>query len=214
MKYFCLNILSNNKTFYEIFNQNKNIYLLKVISFLSIEDNKLRELSAKLIGNICKYSNDNNYGFVSIRKVILNLIDTINKQNDIIKKEDTLLLLYNLTIYTKEFFDREIIDIIIRLIVKLLKENSLNPVINSNSLKLFSELTKKDYHNVYYKNEKIIIDDKYYDFVLNVCITNIQEGINTYGLHVSLKTLLYIIKIKNLNIYENISLVNFNKRFK
>jgi len=208
MKYFCLNILSNNKTFYEIFNQNKNIYLLKVISFLSIEDNKLRELSAKLIGNICKYSNDNNYGFVSIRKVILNLIDTINKQNDIIKKEDTLLLLYNLTIYTKEFFDREIIDIIIRLIVKLLKENSLNPVINSNSLKLFSELTKKDYHNVYYKNEKIIIDDKYYDFVLNVCITNIQEGINTYGLHVSLKTLLHIIKIKNLNIYENISLVN------
>ena len=208
MKYFCLNILCNNKTFYEIFNQNKNVYLLKVISFFSIEDNKLRELSAKLIGNICKYSNDDNYFFVSIRKVILNLIDVLNKQNDIIKKEDSVLLLYNLTIYTKEFYDKEIIDIIINLIVKLLKENSLNPVINSNSLKLFSELTKKDYHNIYYKNEKIIIDDKYYDIVLNVCIKNIQEGINTYGLHVSLKTLLHIIKIKNLNIYDNISLVN------
>ena len=208
IKYFCLNILCDNKTFYPIFNQNKNIYLLKIISFLSIEDNKIRELSSKLIGNICKYLNENNYFFVSIRKVILTLLDSFQHSTDIIKKEDLVLLLYNLTIYTKECFNKEIIYIIIKHIIYLLKENSLNPVINSNSLKIFCELIKEDYHNTYFKNEKLIINDEYYDLILKVCIKNIQEGINTYGIHVSLKTLLYIIKVKKMNIYNNISLVN------
>ena len=203
MKYYCLNILSNNTNLISIFYENK-IYLLKIISFLSIEDNKIRELSVKLIGNICKYNNEDNYNYITIRKTILTIIDSIQILDDIIKKEDQILLLYYLTLYCKNLFDDELLYLLLRTIIFLIKENYLNPIINSNSLKIFSELINEDY----YKTHKIKINEEYYDLIFKICIKNLQEGINSYNINVSLKTLLNIIKIKKVNLYDNFHLVN------
>ena len=203
MKYYCLNILSNNTNLISIFYENK-IYLLKIISFLSIEDNKIRELSVKLIGNICKYNNEDNYNYITIRKTILTIIDSIQNLDDIIKKEDQVLLLYYLTLYSKDLFDDELLYLILRNIIFLIKENYLNPIINSNSLKIFSEFINEDF----YKTHVIDINEEYFNLIFKTCIQNLQEGINSYNINISLKTILNIIKIKRVNLYDNLPLVN------
>ena len=203
LKYICLNQLIDNRIFYDIIIQNRKLFE-KLISLISINDKEIRKKITKLVGILCSYSNQNNLLFTYIRKRIVNLILTINKSTDIIQKEDEIILLYYFTSYCKDNFDIELIDIISKNLLNIIQIYKLNPVLNSYILKIFSSLSERKDSKQLFKKEPF----DYSDIILDICIENLKEGLNTSKTEISLKALYVIIKVKKMDIYIQPDLVN------
>ncbi len=205
LKYYCLNQLINNEIFYNLILENNKLFE-KLISLISINDKEIRKNITKFIGILCKYSNNNNYFLSYIRKRIVNLILIINKSTDIIQKEDEIVLLYYFILFCNDLFDIDLINLISINLLKLIGNYKLNPIINSYILKIFSSLSeRKDLKEIFKKNKNLF---DYTDIILDICIENLKEGLNTSKIEISLKTLYLIIKTKKIDIYKQHDLVN------
>ena len=203
LKYYCLNQLINNEIFYNIFLENNKLFE-KLISLISINDKEIRKKITKFIGILCKYSNKNNYFLCYIRKKIINLILIINKSTDIIQKEDEIVLLYYFIKFSKDYIDIDLINLLSINLLKMIGNYKINPIINSYILQIFSTLSER-------KDLKLIFKEHLFDYsdiILDICIENLKEGLNTSKTEISLKTLYLIIKAKKIDIYKQPDLVN------
>ncbi len=194
-----INALRKNKLFIEIIFQNRIYFFNKIRSILSLNDNVLNSNVILLIGDLLNYSNDKNYYITYIRKIIINILLTIENSNDIILKEDQILFLFYFINISKNYLDNEIIEKIFNSLLNELIQNLDNPIINTLSLKILNEIIDK------------CENDNYFNQIKNICINNLKEGINRDKMKISLMTLYNVIKEKNIDIYQEINIVNILK---
>ena len=205
---YAFNILHQKKLFLDLLLENKQIFFNKVFGMLyssNIHD-EIKEKIVQTIGLLASRSNDKNYFIIVIRKNINSLLFSIQNNEDIIQKENNILLLLYYSMYVKFLFDFNLIEKIMEINIDLLLGNEYQGVIAMNILKIFCELLNTDIVNEQFikiNNDKF---NEYFQLLLIICILDIKDGgINTKKTETSLKTLYQIIKVKKIDIYKSFS---------
>ena len=200
-----------DERFYFLLEQD--IFFHKLISILSLNDNEVKRLVLRIIGQIAKHNKRNNYIILYIQKSLMNILLTIPNTDSLLQKESEVLLLYYYVLNTKEFFNKEGIDMIYKTLVTLIENYVNNTVLNINILRIVSELVKENDEGN--QSDKIKYEQpnnpshndykQYLNIFLNVCLNNLKEGLNTSKLQVSLETMYQIIKKEKIDLYKTIS---------
>ena len=205
---YAFNILHQKGIFLDLILENKNIFFNKIFGMLSSNNvnDYIKEKIVQTIGLLAITSNDKDYFVILIRKNINILLFSIQNNEDIIQKENNVLLLLYYSTYVKFLFDFNLIEKIMEINIDLLFNNEYQGIISMNILKIFCELLNTDIINeqsVKINNDKF---NEYFQLLLIICIIDIKEGgINTKKTETSLKTLYQIIKVKKIDIYKNFS---------
>ena len=205
---YAFNILHQKNIFLELLLENKNIFFNKIFGMLSSNNvnDDIKEKIVQTIGLLAMKSNDKDYFVILIRKNINSLLFSIQNNEDIIQKENNVLLLLYYSTYVKFLFDFNLIEKIMEINIDLLLNNEYQRIISMNILKIFCELLNTDIINeqsIKINNDKF---NEYFQLLLIICIIDIKEGgINTKKTETSLKTLYQIIKVKKIDIYKNFS---------
>ncbi len=202
------NILHQNNIFLELILDNKKMFFNKIFGMLysSEVDKRIKEKIIQTIGILGLKSDDKNYFIALIRKNINSLIFSIQNNEDIIQKENNVLLLLYYTTYLKFFLDLTLIEKIMEISIDLLLNNENQSIISTEVFNIFLELLNTD---IILNNFNEIHNDKfeeYFQFLLIICILEIKEyGINSLKKEISLRILYQIIKIKKIDIYPGFS---------
>ena len=205
---YAFNILHQKSIFLDLLLENKNKFFNKIFGMLSSNNvnDDIKEKIVQTIGILAMKSNDKDYFVILIRKNINSLLFTIQNNEDIIQKENNILLLLYYSTYVKFLFDFNLIEKIMEINIDLLLNNEYQGIISMNILKIFCELLNTDVINeqwVKINNDKF---NEYFQLLLVICIIDIKDGgINTKKTETSLKTLYQIIKVKKIDIYKNFS---------
>ena len=205
---YAFNILHQKKIFLELLLNNKKIFFNKIFGMLSsnIVSSDLKEKLVQTIGLLAMKSNDKGFFVILIRKNINSLLFSIQNNEDIIQKENNILLLLYYCTYVKFLFDFNLIEQIMEINIDLLLNNEYQGIISMNILKIFCELLNADIINE--QSGKINNDkfNEYFQLLLTLCIIEIKDGgINTKKTETSLRTLYQIIKFKKIDIYKKFS---------
>ena len=210
-------ILHQKIIFLDLILQEKKFFFNKIFGMLySNEVNKkIKEIIVQTIGILGLRSDDKSYFIALIRKNIHNLIFSIENNEDVIQKENNILILLYYCSYVKFFLDFNLIEKIMEININLLLSNDNQGIILTDIFNIFYELLNSE---IILNNYNQINSDKfeeYLQFLLVICILEIKDsGINSTKKDISLLILYQIIKIKKLDIYPsfspNISL-NLNK---
>ena len=205
---YAFNILHQKNIFLDLLLENKKIFFNKIFGMLSSSNinDDLKEKIVQTIGLLAMKSNDKDYFVVLIRKNINILLFSIQNNEDIIQKENNILLLLFYSTYVKFLFDFDLVEKIMEINIDLLLSNEYKGIISMNILKIFCELFNTDIINeqsIKINNDKF---DEYFQLLLIICIIDIKDGgINSKKTETSLKTLYQIIKVKKIDIYKNFS---------
>ena len=199
VKYKMINALDSR--FY--FLLEKEYFFHKLISILSLNDNNIKKGVLQIIGEILKYTKNNKYIELFIQKNIINILSTIASADNIVQKEEQVLLLKYYVMNTKDIFHKGSIEMIYKTLITLIQTYANNPILNVNILTIVSELVKDETN----ANEE---DYAYYlNIILDVCLNNLKEGLNTSKLQVSLKTIYHIFKHQKIDLYKVTTNTNF-----
>ena len=205
---YAFNILQKKTIFLDLLLENKQIFFNKVFGMLSSNNvnDDIKEKIIQTIGLLAMRSNDKNYFIIVIRKNINSLLFCIQNNEDIIQKENNVLLLLYYSMYVKFLFDFSLIEKIMEINIDILLGNEYQGILSMNILKIFCELLNTDIINeqfVKINNDKF---NEYFQLLLIICIIDIKEGgINTKKTETSLRTLYQIIKVKRIDIYKSFS---------
>ena len=109
---YAFNILHQKKIFLELLLNNKKIFFNKIFGMLSsnIVSSDLKEKLVQTIGLLAMKSNDKGFFVILIRKNINSLLFSIQNNEDIIQKENNILLLLYYCTYVKFLFDFNLIE--------------------------------------------------------------------------------------------------------
>ena len=202
------NILHQKKIFLDLLLENKKIFFNKIFGMLTSNNinDDLKEKIVQTIGLLSMKSNDKDYFLILIRKNINSLLFSIQNNEDIIQKENNVLILLYYSMYVKFLFDFNLIEKIMEISIDLLLNNEYQGIISMNILKIFCELLNTDIiidQFVKINNDKF---NEYFQLLLIICIIDIKDGgINTKKTETSLRTLYQIIKVKKIDIYKSFS---------
>ena len=202
------NILHEKKIFIDLLLENKKVFFNRIFGMLSSNNinDDIKEKIIQTIGLLAMKSNDKDYFIILIRKIISNLLFTIQNNEDCIQKENNIQLLLYYSIYVKFLFDFNLIEKIMEINIDLLLNNEYQGIISMNILKVFCELLNTDIINNQFtkiNNDKF---NEYFQLLLIICIIDIKDGgINTKKTETSLKALYQIIKVNKIDIYQNFS---------
>ena len=184
----------------------------------SNEINKnIKEKIIKTIGILRLRSEDKNYfKKILIRKNLNNLIFSIENNEDIIQKENNVLLMLYYCTYVKFFLDFNLIEKIFEININLLLGHKNQGIILKDILNIFYELLTTDIMSNNYNKINSDKLEEYLQFLLIICILEIKDssGINSSTKEISLLILYQIIKIKKIDIYPDFSpklSLNLNK---
>ena len=214
---YAFEILHQKIIFLDLILLEKNFFFNKIFGMLYSNDidKRIKEKIVQTIGLLSIRSDDKTYFTALIRKNIQNLIFSIENNEDIIQKENNVLLLLYYCTYVKFFLDFNLIERIMEVNINLLLNNENPGTIWTDLLNIFYELLNSD---IIMNNYNEINSDKfeeYLQFLLIICILEIKySGINSTKKDISLLILYQIIKIKKLDIYPSFSpkiSINFNK---
>ena len=207
-------ILHQKLIFLDLILQEKKLFFNKLFGMLysSEIDKRIKEKIIQTIGILGMRSEDKTYFISLIRKNINNLIFSIENNEDIIQKENNVLLMLYYCTYVKFFLDFNLIEKIMEININLLLSNENQGIILTDILNIFCELLNTDlilnnYNQI--NSEKF---EEYLQFLLIICILEIKDsGINSTKKDISLLILYQIIKIKKLDIYPSFSpKISFN----
>ena len=169
-------------------------------------DKRIKEQIIQTIGLLGLRAEDKSYFIALIKKNIINLIFSIENNDDIIQKENNVLLLLYYCTYVKFFLDFNLIEKIMEININLLLNNENPGIIWNDILNIFCELLNTDIISNNYNQIKSDKFEEYLQFLLIICILQIKDsGITSTKKDISLKILYQIIKIKKLDIYPSFS---------
>ena len=201
-------ILHQKIIFLDLILKDKKFFFNKFFGMLYSNeiDKRIKEKIVQTIGLLGLRTEDKNYFIALIKKNILNLIFSIENNDDIIQKENNVLLLLYYCTYVKYLLDFNLIEKIMEVNINLLLNNENPGIIWNDILNIFCELLNTDIISNNYnkiKNEKF---EEYLQFLLIICILQIKDsGLNSTKKDISLRILYQIIKIKKLDIYPSFS---------
>ena len=143
------------------------------------------------------------------------MLFSIENNEDIIQKENNVLLMLYYCTYVKFFLDFNLIEKIMELNINLLLDNENQGIILKDILNIFYELLNTDIISNNYNKINSNKLEEYLQFLLIICILEIKDsGINYTKKEISLLILYQIIKIKKIDIYQSFSpklSINLNK---
>ena len=197
-------ILHQKNIFLDLILIEKKFFFNKFFGMLysNETDKRIKEKIIQTIGLLGLRAEDKSYFIALIKKNILNLIFSIENNDDIIQKENNVLLLLYYCTYVKYFLDFNLIEKIMEININLLLSNENPGIIWNDILNIFCELLNTDIISNNYAQIKSDKFEEYLQFLLIICILQIKDsGINSTKKDISLKILYQIIKIKKLDIY-------------
>ncbi len=217
IRIFALNILHKKTILLDIILEKKENFFCKLIGILETDEEQIiKEKIIQTIGILSSRSNDKNYFITFTKKSIKNILFTIDNCDDIIYKEDLTCLLLYYTLYLKQFYDLNLMEQIIEVLINLNINYDYQGIIFINTLKIVYELLNTDIINNFFltnsnSHEKINI---FCHILLIICVNNLKEGgDDTTKTETILKVLYQIVKIQKINIYKEINTNNMTKTF-
>ena len=141
-----LYILHQKLIFLDLILQDKKIFFNKLFGMLysSEVDKRIKEKIIQTIGILGMRSEDKTYFISLIRKNINNLIFSIENNEDVIQKENNVLLMLYYCTYVKFFLDFNLIEKIMEININLLLSNENQGIILTDILNIFCELLNTD----------------------------------------------------------------------
>ena len=206
---FAFNILHKKELFLDLILKRKENFFSKLTGLLSTnEEQKIKEKLIQTIGILASRSENKNYFLSFVKKSVNNILFTIGNSEDIIHKENLISLLLYYTIYLKNFYNLNLIEKIIEVLINLNINYDYQGIIFIDTLKIIYELLNTDLINYNFLTNKInnVKINQYCHFLLIICVNNLKEGgDNTTKTEILLKVLYQIVKIKKINIYQDIN---------
>ena len=208
LKIFAFNILQKKTLLLDIILENKEIFISNLIGILSTdEDPGIKIKLLETIGILASRSKDKKYFLSFTKKNVNKLLFTIDNCDDIIHKENIICLLLYYTLYLKIFYDLNIIEQIMEVLINLIINYGCQGIIFIDTLKIINELLDTDViNNSFLTNSNHTKINIFYHILLNICINNLKEGgDNTTKTEIILKVLYQIVKIQKITIYKDIN---------
>ena len=202
-----IDTINKNDMFVDYVLQRKDIYISRIIGTLfdPYMDDFLKEKLIKTIGLLAssnsKYS-DKQYFVTLVKKNIKTFLYTIENTDDIIQKENMVILLLYYHKYLKNFLDFNLIENTMESLLYLMLGFNYQGNIIINILKVVCELLNNDLTIKNIGDNKKF--DEYCQLLLLICIINIKESaVNTFKSEISLQTMYTIIKLQKIDIYKD-----------
>ena len=209
IRIFAFNILNKKTILLDIILERKEGFFIKLMGILSTdEDEKIKEKLIQTIGILADISEDKNYFIAFVKKNISRYLFSVENSEDIIHKENLIFLLLYFTLYLKKYFDLNLIEQIIEVLINLNINYDYQGIIFIDTLKIVYELLNTDLiTNNFLTNEKN--NNKINHFchiLLIICVNNLKDGgDNTTKTEIILKVLYQIVKIQKINIYNDLN---------
>ena len=205
---FAFDILQKKTLLLDIILEKKEILISKLIGILSTdEDPIIKKKLLETIGILALRSQDKKYFLSLTKKNVKKLLFTIDNSDDIIHKENIICLLLYYTLYLKNFYDFNIIQQIMEVLINLNINYGCQGIIFIDTLKIINELLDTDViNNSFLTNSNHNKINIFCHILLNICINNLKDGgDNTTKTEIILKVLYQIVKIQKINIFKDIN---------
>ena len=209
IRIFAFNILHKKTLLLDIILQRQERFFNKLMGILSTdEDEKIKEKLIQTIGILADLSEDKNYFITFVKRNISNILFSVKNYEDIIYKENLIFLLLYFTLYLKKFFDLQLIEQIIEVLINLNINYDYQGIIFIDTLKIVYELLNTDLITNNFltnqnNNKKI---NHFCHILLIICVNNLKDGgDNTTKTEIILKVLYQIARIQKINIYNDLN---------